>query len=105
VPEDSAKNPCKVGICHIGCGVWGDDDLSVDSEAESGEEEKEGGGEAGDISICNYEEVAGIALLAALRGVLGGGAPVLVDTALNVIGLDIRSADKAVVPLLPPFIL
>jgi hypothetical protein len=29
----------------------------------------------------------------------------VVDTALNVIGLDVRSADKAVVPLLPPFIL
>ncbi len=42
----------------------------MDSEAKSGEEgdEEEEGGEAGDIYVHNDEEVAGIALLAALRG-------------------------------------
>jgi hypothetical protein len=49
----------------LGVESGGDGDLSVDgSEDESGEEEEEGG-EVGEISLRNDEEVAGIALLAA----------------------------------------
>ncbi len=99
--EDSAKNPHKVLCVESG----GDDGFSVDSEAESGEEEEEEGGGAGDIYIHDDEEVAGIALLAALRG-SSRGSPVVVGTAMNnIIGLDTRGADKMVVPLLLPFIL
>jgi hypothetical protein len=80
----------------------GDDDLSVDSsDDDSGEEEEEEGGEGGELYIRDNEEVVGIALLAASRGAARGGTPVAGN---DFIGVDIRGADEAVVPVLLPFV-
>jgi hypothetical protein len=89
----------KLASTILGMESGGDNDLSVDSEAESGEEEEEEeGGEAGAFTYMMMRRLQVLLFLLLL--------PVVVETALNyVLGLDIRGADEASVPLLPPSIL